>query len=69
MLTVPADQLRRIAREVLEAAGTPADLAAIVGDSLVDANLSGHDYTASCAFPVTSTSCARATFSRRRAPR
>jgi LDH2 family malate/lactate/ureidoglycolate dehydrogenase len=43
MLIVPADQLRRIAKDILQAAGTPADLAAVVGDSLVEANLSGHD--------------------------
>jgi len=43
VLTVPVDELRRIAQEVLQAAGTPADLAKIVGDSLVDANLAGHD--------------------------
>jgi LDH2 family malate/lactate/ureidoglycolate dehydrogenase len=43
MLTVPVDRLRRIAREVLETAGTPPDLAAVVGDSLIDANLYGHD--------------------------
>ena len=40
---VPADELRRLAREMLAAVGTPGDLAAIVGDSLVEANLAGHD--------------------------
>ena len=43
MPTIPADHLRRLARDVLVGAGTPDDLAGIVGDSLVDANLAGHD--------------------------
>lgn len=38
-----ADELRRLMREMLEAVGTPAEAAAFVGDSLVDANLAGHD--------------------------
>jgi LDH2 family malate/lactate/ureidoglycolate dehydrogenase len=37
------EQLRELASTILERAGTPADLAAIVGNSLVDANLAGHD--------------------------
>ena len=43
MPTFPADQLRRLARDILVGAGTPKDLARVVGDSLVDANLAGHD--------------------------
>jgi len=43
MPTVPAEALRDIARRMLEAVGTPADLAAAVGDSLVEGNLVGHD--------------------------
>lgn len=43
MLTVPAEVLRQIARRMLEAVGTPPDLATAVGDSLVEANLVGHD--------------------------
>lgn len=38
-----ADELRRMMREMLEAIGTGAAEAAFVGDSLVDANLAGHD--------------------------
>jgi LDH2 family malate/lactate/ureidoglycolate dehydrogenase len=36
-------ELRALMRALLDAAGTPADIAALVGDSLVDANLTGHD--------------------------
>ena len=43
MPVVGADELRRFAASVIEAAGTPLDLAQVVGDSLVDANLAGHD--------------------------
>jgi LDH2 family malate/lactate/ureidoglycolate dehydrogenase len=43
MPTIPVDELRVLATEILAAAGTPDDLARIVGDSLVDANLAGHD--------------------------
>jgi LDH2 family malate/lactate/ureidoglycolate dehydrogenase len=39
----PASELRRLAREILEAVGTPEDIASIVAESLVDANLAGHD--------------------------
>lgn len=35
--------LRRLARAILESAGTPPDLAAVVAESLVAANLAGHD--------------------------
>jgi len=35
--------LRRFARAILESAGTPPDLAAVVAESLVAANLAGHD--------------------------
>jgi uncharacterized oxidoreductase len=40
---VQAADLRRSSQSILEAVGTPADLASIVASSLVDANLSGHD--------------------------
>ncbi|CAN5679387.1 Ldh family oxidoreductase [soil metagenome] len=43
MHSFPHEQLRELAAAILESAGTPADLARIVGDSLVDANLAGHD--------------------------
>lgn len=36
-------ELRQLIYELLEAAGTPSDLAEYVGDSLVAANLAGHD--------------------------
>ena len=39
----PAEDLRRLGQSILEAVGTPADLASIVATSLVDANLAGHD--------------------------
>jgi LDH2 family malate/lactate/ureidoglycolate dehydrogenase len=37
------DTLRTFIRGILEAAGTPGECACIVADSLVDANLAGHD--------------------------
>jgi LDH2 family malate/lactate/ureidoglycolate dehydrogenase len=40
---VRPDTLRDLVRRVLVAVGTPEDLATFVGDSLVDANLAGHD--------------------------
>jgi LDH2 family malate/lactate/ureidoglycolate dehydrogenase len=43
MPTVLVDELRHLATEIVAAAGTPSDLASIVGESLVDANLAGHD--------------------------
>src|SRR5262245_41939088 len=43
MPTYPANTLRHTAQQILEAAGTPPDLAAIVADGLVQANLVGHD--------------------------
>lgn len=43
MRTFPQEQLRELAKAILQRAGTPADLAGVVGDSLVDANLAGHD--------------------------
>jgi len=43
MPTIPADDLRRVARTMLEAVGTPAAAAVVVGDALVAANLVGHD--------------------------
>ena len=41
--TLPAPELRRIAADVLRAAGSSAEEARTVGDNLVLANLSGHD--------------------------
>jgi LDH2 family malate/lactate/ureidoglycolate dehydrogenase len=43
MPTLPAEDLGRIALKILEALGTPEDLAQVVRDSLVEANLQGHD--------------------------
>src|SRR4051812_36400888 len=43
MPIVTHESLRRICRAVAEAAGTPADIALVVSESLVDANLAGHD--------------------------
>ena len=43
MPNVPAETLRQLARAILEGVGTPADAAGVVGDSLIDANLAGHD--------------------------
>ena len=43
MLTLPAETLTRTTSAIFEAAGTPADIAAFVADSLVGANLAGHD--------------------------
>jgi LDH2 family malate/lactate/ureidoglycolate dehydrogenase len=40
---VPATELRALAVAVLEAIGTPPESAAAVADSLVEANLTGHD--------------------------
>lgn len=43
MQVFPHEQLRELATAVIAGVGTPGDLAAIVGNSLVDANLAGHD--------------------------
>ena len=43
MRTFPQGELRELSAAVLEGVGTPPDLARMVGDSLVDANLAGHD--------------------------
>ena len=43
MPVVPVADLRELMRDLLLGAGTPADIATMVGDSLVDANLAGHD--------------------------
>src|SRR5512144_1455208 len=43
MLTVAHQTLRRICQQVAEAVGTPADIALAVTESLVEANLTGHD--------------------------
>jgi uncharacterized oxidoreductase len=43
MPTVAAAELRILMKDLLLAAGTPPDVAAMVGDSLVDSNLAGHD--------------------------
>ena len=41
--TLPADRLRRVAQAILEAVQTPPGIARVVSDSLVEANLMGHD--------------------------
>ena len=38
-----AEELNRVSRSILEAVGTPGDIASVVASSLVDANLAGHD--------------------------
>jgi LDH2 family malate/lactate/ureidoglycolate dehydrogenase len=43
MPSIAAEPLRAFARRTLEAVGSPSDAAAVVGDSLVAANLAGHD--------------------------
>jgi uncharacterized oxidoreductase len=43
MPTFTSDQLERVGQGVLEALGTPTDLAALVSHSLVESNLVGHD--------------------------
>ena len=43
MRAFPHEQLRDLSAAILAGFGTPADLARVVGDSLVDANLAGHD--------------------------
>jgi hydroxycarboxylate dehydrogenase B len=43
MPTVAVAELRVLMRELLIGIGTPPDVAGMVGDSLVDANLAGHD--------------------------
>jgi len=43
MLTFSAEALRHTAQVILEATGSPPDLAQIVGEALVEANLAGHD--------------------------
>ena len=43
MPTVPADELRRIGREVYERVGATPEEARIVADKLVESNLVGHD--------------------------
>jgi LDH2 family malate/lactate/ureidoglycolate dehydrogenase len=43
MPTVAAAELRILMRDLLVAANTPPDVAVMVGDSLVDSNLAGHD--------------------------
>lgn len=43
MPTITHSELARITREILEAAGAPADSAHIVSTSLTEANLQGHD--------------------------
>jgi uncharacterized oxidoreductase len=40
---LPAPALQRVATAILVAAGTPHDLAEVVAEALVDANLAGHD--------------------------
>ena len=43
MPTVTSEALHRIVRQILEAVGTPPDLAQVVTEGLVEANLAGHD--------------------------
>lgn len=43
MLTMTADRLRAVTRQVFEAAGTPTDLATDMANILVESNLAGHD--------------------------
>ena len=43
MPVVSAEDLRALMRELLIGAGTAEDVAMMVGDSLVNANLAGHD--------------------------
>src|SRR5262249_13371883 len=43
MPTFSAEMLRTTTCALLEAAGTPPDIALVVGSSLVEANLMGHD--------------------------
>ncbi|HUV07570.1 MAG TPA: Ldh family oxidoreductase [Spirochaetia bacterium] len=43
MVVKSAEEWRRISNSILQAAGAPGDLAAIVTDHLVDASLMGHD--------------------------
>ncbi|HEX3303004.1 MAG TPA: Ldh family oxidoreductase, partial [Thermomicrobiales bacterium] len=43
MPVVAAADLRVLMRDLLIGIGTPGDVAGMVGDSLVDANLAGHD--------------------------
>jgi len=41
--TIRAEALERLARDIFHAAGAPADIAAVVAESLVTTNLLGHD--------------------------
>ncbi|HEV8635176.1 MAG TPA: Ldh family oxidoreductase [Chloroflexota bacterium] len=43
MPTIAADRLLALTRRIFGAAGTPADLAEVVADHLIGANLAGHD--------------------------
>ena len=43
MPTLSAETLRHVTQAILEASGTPPDLAQIVAEALVEANLAGHD--------------------------
>jgi len=43
LLTLSVERLRDVSRRVFVAAGTPEDLAEVVTDHLVNANLAGHD--------------------------
>src|SRR5687768_6589657 len=42
-LTFEPEELRRLAAEIFEAVGAPADVAGIVAEALVGAHLAGHD--------------------------
>src|SRR5579859_1156410 len=52
MLTMSADRLRDVTRQVFEAAGTPPDLATNMADILVESNLAGHDSHGIIRIPV-----------------
>src|SRR2546423_10531223 len=43
MPTFSAETLRHVTQAILESTGTPPDLAQIVAEALVEANLAGHD--------------------------
>jgi LDH2 family malate/lactate/ureidoglycolate dehydrogenase len=43
MLTIQAKDLTQLSQAIFEAAGTPADIAAVVAEALVEANMLGHD--------------------------
>ncbi len=52
MPTFSADYLRTLATAILEGLGAPVENARVVGDSLVEANLVGHDSHGVIRLPV-----------------